>query len=435
MRGRSTILRMALAGALAALALGAVGSALATTSHAQKTSGKISIVAKWTADEQKSFEAVLAPFKKANPGIKIKFTGVGDNITQVLSTAVAGGHPPDIGEIPQPGLMTQFAQRGVLKPITFAKAGIARTYKPVWLQLGTVNGKLYGFFFKGADKSTVWYNVKSFKNAGVNPPKTWADFLKVAKTLKSSGTDAYSIGGADGWTLTDLFENIFLRSAGAQKYDLLTQHKLKWTDQSVKDALKTMADVLSDTGNIAGGKDGALQTDFPTSVSNVFTDSPKAAMVIEGDFVPGVVASKNPLKPVTGFNFFPFPQIGSSSPQTVMGGGDALIVFKDTPAVRALIKYLLTPKAGSIWAKRGGFSSPNRLVPLSSYPDVMSRATAKALVNATVFRFDMSDLAPASFGGGGGTEWKLLQDFLSNPSDVDGTASKLEAAATKAYGH
>ena len=30
--------------------------------------------------------------------------------------------------------------------------------------------------------------------------------------------------------------------------------------------------------------------------------------------------------------------------------------------------------------------------------------------------------------------WKLLQDFLQNPDDVDGTASKLEAAAKAAYG-
>ena len=58
----------------------------------------------------------------------------------------------------------------------------------------------------------------------------------------------------------------------------------------MKTALKTMAQVLGDTGNIAGGTSGALQTDFPTSVNNVFQNPPKAAMVIEGDFVPGVVA-------------------------------------------------------------------------------------------------------------------------------------------------
>jgi hypothetical protein len=46
----------------------------------------------------------------------------------------------------------------------------------------------------------------------------------------------------------------------------------------------------------------------------------------------------------------------------------------------------------------------------------------------------MSDLAPASFGGTPGQgEWKILQDFMSNPNNVDGTASQLEAAAAKAF--
>src|SRR5205085_12598405 len=106
-------------------------------------------------------------------------------------------------------------------------------------------------------------------------------------------------------------------------------------------ALKTMADVLGDTGNIAGGTSGALQTDFPTSVSNVLSTKPKAAQVIEGDFVPGVVASSNKLKPGTVYNVFAFPTIGSAA-NYVEGGGDELMAFKDTPAIRALVKYLAT---------------------------------------------------------------------------------------------
>jgi hypothetical protein len=46
----------------------------------------------------------------------------------------------------------------------------------------------------------------------------------------------------------------------------------------------------------------------------------------------------------------------------------------------------------------------------------------------------MSDLAPATFGGTPGKgEWKILQDFLGKPSDVDGTAQKLETAAAAAF--
>ena len=56
--------------------------------------------------------------------------------------------------------------------------------------------------------------TSGLQGAGVEPPKTWAQLLAAAKTMKASGMPAYSIGGADGWTLTDLFENIYLRTAG-----------------------------------------------------------------------------------------------------------------------------------------------------------------------------------------------------------------------------
>jgi hypothetical protein len=208
---------------------------------------------------------------------------------------------------------------------------------------------------------------------------------------------------------------------------------MKWTDPSVKVALKDMAQIVGDTGNIPGGKSGALQTDFNTSVANVFTNSPKAAMVLEGDFVPGVVASSNPLKPITGFNVFNFPSINGSKP-AVMGGGDIVAMLKDSPAARALISYLATPDAATIWAQRGGFSSPNKAVAASAYTDPLQRKTALALANASVFRFDMSDLQPASFGATAGQgEWKLFQDFVANPKNVNGIAAQFEAAAAKAY--
>ncbi len=107
--------------------------------------------------------------------------------------------------------------------------------------------------FKGANKSTVWYSVAAFKNAGVKPPKTWTQLLADAKTLRASGTPAYSIDGGDGWPETDLFENVYIRTAGAAKYDQLSAHTIKWTDPSVKTALKTLAQIYGDTGNIYGG--------------------------------------------------------------------------------------------------------------------------------------------------------------------------------------
>jgi len=123
------------------------------------------------------------------------------------------------------------------------------------------------------------------------------------------------------------------------------------------------------------------------------------------------------------------------SPPAVVGGGDTVVMFKDNPAARALVTYLASPEAGAIAAKfSAGFSSPNKNVPASAYTDPLNRATAVALAHAKVFRFDLSDLQPAAFGGTVGQgEFKLFQDFLKNPKNVNGVAAQLEAAAAAAY--
>jgi len=417
--------------ALATTALVVAGTA-GGAQQKEGISGTVEIIAKWTGGEQDSFMKVLEPFKKANPDIEIKYQGAGDNTPQIVSTAVQGGNPPNLAVLPQPGLMRQFVQSGSLKPISFARSLMAKNFSPAWLALGTVKGNLYGLYFKASNKSTVWYNVKSFKDAGVKTPATWPAFLKAAKTIRASGLPAYSIAGANGWTLTDLFENIYLRTAGPAKFDLLTTHKIKWTDPTVKVALKTMGQVLA-SNNMAGGKAGALQTDFPTSVANVFATSPKAAMVIEADFVPGAVTD-NPLKPVSGFNEFAFPKIGAAPAGSVLAGGDVVVMFKSNPATEALVKYLATAPAATIWAELGGYTSPNKNVKKTSYKDALNRKTAIALVAGNPVRYDMSDLQPAQFGSTTGQgEWKLFQDFLSNTKNVNGIAAKLEAAAAKAY--
>jgi alpha-glucoside transport system substrate-binding protein len=401
----------------------------------QDISGSISLMGIWVGTEQQSIQAVLDGFKEQYPNVDVKYNAAGDNIVTVLATAVQGGNPPDLATIAQPGTIAEYAKAGDLQPIDFAKDTIAANFDDSIVDLGTVDGKLYSFLFKGANKSTVWYNVPVFKDAGVEPPKTWDEFLQNAQTLKASGVPAYSIGGADGWTLTDLFENIYIRTAGPEMYDKLATHEIPWTDQSVKDALTEMGKILGDTDNIAGGKQGALQTDFPTSVTQVFADPPKAAQVIEADFVAGEIVNSTKAQPETGFNEFAFPSI-NDSPAVVVGGGDQVVMFKDSPAAQALVEYLASPEAATIWVKRGGFSSPNKNVDENDYPDAILRATATALAGAETFRFDLSDLQPSAFGGTVGQGlFKLFQDFLSNPKDVNGIAQQMEDAAQKAYGN
>jgi multiple sugar transport system substrate-binding protein/alpha-glucoside transport system substrate-binding protein len=111
------------------------------------------------------------------------------------------------------------------------------------------------------------------------------------------------------------------------------------------------------------------------------------------------------------------------------------VALKDSKASQALLTFLASTDAAKVWASSGGYLSPNKSLDLSAYPDQVSRNIAQALVAAgDNFRFDMSDQAPAAFGGTDGQgEWKDLQDFLKNPKDIAGAQSQLEADAAKAY--
>jgi alpha-glucoside transport system substrate-binding protein len=396
---------------------------------------KLQVAAVWTGDEAKNFTKVVEEFEKRT-GAQVEITPTGDNVATYLGSKIEGGAPPDVAMLPQVGVLNQFAEKGWLKPLDDAtKEQLAKNFSQGWQDLGTSKGKQYGVYYKAASKSLIWYNTGAYQNAGVGEAKTWDEFVKNAQTISDSGVEPVSVGGGDGWVLTDWFENIYLSQAGPEKYDQLAKHEIKWTDPSVKKALTTLAELFGKKELLAGGNKGALQTDFPTSVTKAFDDNqaPSAASVFEGDFVGINVANDTKAKIGKDAKAYPFPSVGGKAP--VVTGGDAAVALKDSKAAHALLTFLAAPEAAAIWAQEGGFVSPNKNLDGAAYPDDVQRKIAKALVDAgDDFRFDMSDQAPAAFGGTKGKgEWKALQDFLKNPKDIEGAQKALEADAAKAF--
>ncbi|MGW3286063.1 ABC transporter substrate-binding protein [Streptomyces sp. NPDC001002] len=394
----------------------------------------LEVAAVWTGPEQDNFLKVLDEFKKRT-GAKVDFVPTGNNTSTFLGTKIEGGQPPDVAFLPQVGVLHQFADKGWLKPLgADAQAQLEKNFSKGWVDLGAWKGKQYGVYAKAANKSLVWYNTAAFEAAGItDTPKTWKDFLSTAQTLSDAGSPAVSIGGADGWTLTDWFENVYLSQAGPEKYDQLAAHEIKWTDPSVKDALTTLAQLWGKDDLIAGGRKGALNTEFPKSVTQTFSGDTPAAMVYEGDFVTANINADTKAKLGTDAKVFPFPAVGSESP--VVSGGDVAVALKDGAGAQALLTFLASTDAAEIWTAQGGVISPNKAMDRDKYKDAVTKQIADALIAAgDNFRFDMSDQAPAAFGGTQGVgEWKDLQDFLRNPSDVAGTQKKLESDAAKAY--
>ena len=73
------------------------------------------------------------------------------------------------------------------------------------------------------------------------------------------------------------------------------------------------------------------------------------------------------------------PPRTQSNASALQGAGDVAMLFHATPQAKAFMKYLASPEPAEIWAHLGGFASPNKLVPLSSYPDPVTQADASEL--------------------------------------------------------
>jgi alpha-glucoside transport system substrate-binding protein len=392
------------------------------------------VVAVWTGVEQANFERVLRRFEE-DTGAEVRFTSTGSDIATALGFRLDHGEPPDVAVLPQPGLLQDLARRGAIRPIEDVAGDLVdRNYPRVWRSLASVGRALYGVWFKAANKSIVWYRTEAFFDARVPPPKTWPKLREVADKVASEGMTPLAVGGADGWTLTDWFENVYLRSAGPEKYDQLSRHEIPWTDPSVKEALRTLGQVLGRHEWLVGGAEGALRTTFEESVIQTFGDPPQAAMTFEADFVAVNIRRNTRAEVGTEARFFDFPSIRETKRSLVVGG-DVAVLLKDSPAARALIRFLATPRAAEPWAEMGGFSSPNTEVHPAAYPDLPSRQLARTLRLAELVRFDLSDLVPPEFGARSEKGMRrILQDWLKNPHDIDGTAARLEEAAAAADG-
>ena len=156
-------------------------------------------------------------------------------------------------------------------------------------------------------------------------------------------------------------------------------------------------------------------------------------MVFEGDFVAGEISGSTRSELGVDADVFPFPEIEHGR-RLVMGGGDVAVLLARSEAAEALVRFLATPEAGEVWARLGGFVSPNEDVDLRSYPDETSRDIARAVLEAgDGFRFDLSDLQPAEFGATQGRGmYRILGDFLVDPRHPAATAARLERAARAA---
>jgi alpha-glucoside transport system substrate-binding protein len=446
--------RARLAASLALLLTAVAGLAGCDAARGAASGSRVVVVlGPWTGTEQDGFQAMLHGFERQT-GIRVDYMGTRDADT-VLASDLKNGSPPDLAVLASPGELAQDAAAGELVPIGSALdlRRMSQQYGPGWLRLMQEPGPggarhYYAIIVKAALKSVIWYDPRSLpaddRSRLISAGLTWDQLLGLARGLHSATASPWCLGVADssssGWPGTDWIEDIVLHQAGPQVYDAWVAGKVPWTSAPIARAWQTFGQVAATPGSVYQGARAALVTSYGRAGQPMFDDPPHCYLDHEASFVTasyahdrlgGAAAGGAAPRPGTDYDFVPFPALTAAGRGSAEVAGDLLGMFRGTPAARRLIAYLTTPPAQEAWVKLGtGAISVNRLVPLSDYPDLVSRRLARDLLGASSVRFDASDSMPQVLGDAFDN---AILEYLDDPAQLPIILRGLDQVRRTAY--
>jgi N,N'-diacetylchitobiose transport system substrate-binding protein len=296
------------------------------------------------------FEDVKAAFKKqTGADLDVQYVNwavAHDKFTE----AIAGGTTPDVAEVGTTWT-PEFADAGALVDLTkqVDSAGLDKDLVSGLVEAGTYDGKLYGMPWYGGIRSVV-YRTDVFKKAGVTPPKTWDQFIKVADKIKAAepkmitfpvpGDSEY---GVDPW----------IWGAGG---DIATQNSDgTWTSTIDSPAAQEGIQFYTDLATKHGYSSPAATTWDEADLSDAFTRG-DAAMMIAGSWTPPALVAANPdLKGKIGA--FPIPGRTSGMSPSFLGGSHLSIfnTAKNPDLAWAFVRMMSTGKFAAEWGQQTGF--------------------------------------------------------------------------------
>lgn len=182
------------AGALVASA--AIAASLLTSCSAGDSSGSSSsvdlMVAAYSDNTKAEWQQIIKDFESKNEGITINLNVQSWNdITDVVTTQVQAGNPPDILNI---DAYAAFAHDGLLYPAKdIVSPEVFNDVQKSFAENASVDGTQWAVPFLASARA-LFYNKDILAKAGIdNPPTTWAELEADAAKIKADGDIAYGM--------------------------------------------------------------------------------------------------------------------------------------------------------------------------------------------------------------------------------------------------
>ncbi|WP_330230982.1 ABC transporter substrate-binding protein [Nocardia sp. NBC_00508] len=363
----------------------------------------------WSGSELAAFHAVVDAL---HLGFEVEVIPLGDN-TDTAFTA-GGRSAPDVVMLPQAGQVQALAARRKLRPIaeTVWTDPLGTRYAEHWQHLLSHDSKPFGVPFKAADKSLVWFDRQQFAARRLGDPAEWtlSDWVNRMEVLAQSQIRLLALAAADGWVLTDFFENVLLAESPRIYGELASKTDREWDNPAVRAAFGHLGVLWGHRHAFPGGVGVALTRQFPDAIRDVF-EHRRAAAVVAPDFAEpivrsGVRASGRNVHDVVGVA--PFPSVTAVPGRPKIVGGDVMVVTREASGrAGELVEKLAGAAAPLPWIERyGGFLAPN-LRTEADYSPLLAPSARELNARSA---FDLSD----RIGAVGGREglWRVLTEFL-----------------------
>ncbi|KQW75645.1 ABC transporter substrate-binding protein [Devosia sp. Root413D1] len=419
--------RAVLAGASLAIVLAAMPVL------AQELSGELVILQWQGGTDAEMWQKLEADFTAKNPGVAVRelvVTGQGD-MRGPMRTALLGGEKVDIIINTWPAFRAELVDAGILRPIDdlWASAGLDAVLDQSWKDLGSTAGVTYGVNYTYGDRSAIWYKKAHLEKAGVEPPKTWEEFLASIDKLKAAGFAAPIAMPAKYWAHGEWFETLLLRTGGVEAASKLAAHEIGWTDDIVKTTLKKYAELLK--AGCCGTPEQMFAGDWDYSADQIFTADASNYLMI-GMWMNARARNDYKLNEGVDYSIFQFPSLGLGHDDTSSVDAKEVAVTANganPAAADAFAVYMVSKDAADILASYG-YASPSK----NAYPSLLGpvQQIATAAVAQSKVQFVLGDLLPGDLVD----EYRVqLQKFLQDPSDatIDAVTAAIEAKAMELY--
>ncbi|SDI07179.1 ABC transporter substrate-binding protein [Alteribacillus bidgolensis] len=148
-----------------------------------------------------TYQSLIEKFEEKHPNIKVDLYAPPEAET-ILRTRLVKDDMPDMLAIAGSALYGELADAGILKD--YSDSGLIEDIQPAYLEMlddltEKEPGGTYGVPY-ATNANTVIYNKEKFEQLGVEPPKTWDEFIEILDKAKEEGEIPIYFTLQEAWT-------------------------------------------------------------------------------------------------------------------------------------------------------------------------------------------------------------------------------------------